>query len=138
MVFAEVKRYPAPLSLTIMDIDQSDRFKGRGIRKIQEELINIVDKNVREADAIGKIKGGRVVVIMAHTGSSGASIQTKRVKKILKEHLKSLEVKGKRITLSIGIASYTPEMTSYNDLIKKAQVALHRAKEEGGDQVSVG
>ncbi len=138
MAFAEVKRYPSPLSLTIMDIDRSDRFKGRVIRRIQEELIKIVDKNVREADAIGKIEGGKVVVIMAHTGSSGASIQTKRVEKVLKEHLKSLEVKGKRITLSIGIASYAPEMTSYKGLIKKARAALHRAKEEGGNQVSVG
>jgi len=138
MAFTEVKRYPSPLSLTIMDIDQSDRFKGRMMRKIQEELMNIVDKNVREADAIGEIESGKVAVIMAHTGSSGASIQTKRVKKVLKEHLKSLEVEGARVTLSIGIASSTPEMASYKDLIQKAQAALRRAKEEGGDQVSVG
>jgi len=138
MAFTEVKRYPSPLSLTIMDIDQSDRFKGRVMRRIQEELMNIVDKNVREADAIGEIESGKVAVIMAHTGSSGASIQTKRVKKVLKEHLKSLEVGGKRVTLSIGIASSAPDMRSYKDLIQKAQAALRRAREEGGDQVSVG
>lgn len=137
MSFAEVKRYPSPLSLTVMDINQYAQIKGRVMKRIQKELMNIIDKNVREADVVGRIEGGKVVVTMAHTGSSGAAVQAKRVKKILEEHLKALEVKGERATLSIGIASYTSDMTSYKDLIKRAQIALRRAKEEGGDQLSI-
>ena len=50
----------------------------------------------------------------------------------------SLEVKGgQRIVLNIGIASYAPEMTSYKDLIERAQTALHRVKEEGGDHLCI-
>ncbi|MCD5397556.1 GGDEF domain-containing protein, partial [candidate division NPL-UPA2 bacterium] len=131
MSFAEVKRYPSPLSLTVIDISQSDQFKGRAMRRAQEELIKLIDKDVRETDAVGRIEGGRIVIVMAHTGSSGAVVQAKRVKKNLEEYLKSLKKKG-RITLSIGIASYAPDMASYKDLVEKAQVALLRAKEEGG------
>lgn len=134
--FAGIKRYSSPLSLTIMDINQSAQLRGRVVKKIQGDLINIIEKNIREADLVGRIEKGKVVVTMAHTGSGGASIQAKRIKKILEEHLKSLETKGK-VTLSIGIASYAPDMTSHDDLLKKAQLALHRAKEEGGDQVCV-
>ncbi len=137
MSFAEVKRYSSPLSLTIIDIDQSDRLKSRVVRKVRGKLTSIIDKNVRESDAVGRTEGGNVIVTMAHTGSSGASVQAKRVKDILKEHLKSLGTKGKRITVSVGIASYTPDMASYKDLIKKAQVALLRAKEEGGDRLFI-
>lgn len=129
--FAEVKRYPSPLSLTVMDISRSGQLKGRAVRRVQEELISIIDKNVRETDAIGRIENGRVVITMAHTGSSGAFVQAKRVQEILKEHLRSLEARGKKITLSIGIASCAPDMASYKDLIKKAQIALLQASEEG-------
>lgn len=132
MSFAEVKRYPSPLSLTIMDVGRSDQLKDRVGKKIQEKLINIIDRNSRETDAVGRIENGRVVVAMTHTGSSGASVQAKRVQNIFKEYLKSLGASGERITLSIGIASYAPDMASYKDLIEKAQVALLQAKEEGG------
>ena len=131
VAFAEVKRYPSPLSLTIIDISQSNQLKGRVMRRVQEELINLIDRGVREIDAVGRIESGRIVIVMAHTGSSGAAVQAKRVKKLLEEYLKSLKKKG-RITLSIGIASYAPDMASYKDLIEKAQVALLQAKEEGG------
>ena len=135
--FAEVNRYPSPLSLTIMEIDQSKQLNSRAMKRVQEELMNIIDKNIREADAIGRIEGGRVVITMAHTGSSGAVVQAERVKKILEEHLKSLDAKGERITLSIGISSYTSDMTSYEDLIEKAQLALCQAREDGGDRISI-
>ncbi len=130
IAFAEIKRYPSPLTLTIIDINQSDQLKGREVRRVQEGLISLIDKDVRETDVVGRIESGKVVIVMAHTGSSGAAIQAKRVKKILEEYLKSLK-KG-RMALSIGIASYALGMESYKDLIEKAQVALFRAKEEGG------
>jgi len=132
--FAEVKRYSAPLSLTIIDIDQSDQLKGRAMRKAQEGMVNIIDNNIREADAVGRIEDGKIAITMAHTGGTGASIQAKRVKKLLEEYLKSWKVKENRITLSIGIASYVSEMASYKDLIEKAQEALRHAEDEGGDQ----
>lgn len=138
MSFAEAKRYLFSLSLTVMDIDQSDQLKGRTRRRVQEKLLNIMDKNVRGADAVGRIENGMVVVAMIHTGSSAASVQAKRVKKVIEEHLKLLEVKGKRMSLSAGIASYAPDMASYKDLIKKARLALCRAREEGGDRIAIG
>lgn len=129
--FAEVKRYPSPLSLTIIDISQSNQFKGRALRRIQKELINLIDKDVRETDVVGRTEDGKVVIVMAHTGGSGATVQAKRIKKLLEGHLKSLKEKG-RMVLSIGIASYAPAMASHKELIEKAQVALFQVKEEGG------
>jgi len=132
--FAEVKRYSAPLSLTIIDIDQSEQLKGRVVRKAQEGMVNIIDNNIREADAVGRIEDGRIAITMAHTGGTGASIQAKRVKKLLEEYLKSWKMKENRITLSLGIASYASDMASYKDLIEKAQDALRHAEDEGGDR----
>ena len=134
MSFAEVKRYPSPLSLTLVDIDQLDQFPGRTLRKAQEGLLSVVDKNVREVDVIGRIDGSIIVITMTHAGSSGANIQAKRLKKTLEEYLSSLH-KEKKITLSVGIAIYSPEFKTYKDLIDKSHAALDKAKAEGGDRV---
>jgi diguanylate cyclase (GGDEF)-like protein len=39
-----------------------------------------------------------------------------------------------RITASIGIATYGPEIATPDDMLAQADVALYRAKEEGRDQ----
>ena len=116
-----------------------DRFKtvndGLG-HAVGDELLQQVGRRLRDTlrdgDLIARIGGDEFAVVLADIGRA----QVERVaQKLAHAFDKTFEVDGKPVALgvSIGAALFPDDGADSESLMKGADAAMHRAKEEGGN-----
>lgn len=137
--FTEVERYPAPLSLMAVGIDEWDaivsRFGQKGINKLEMEIINILKSSVRQADIFGRINNGRIILVMTNTAGTGAKICAERIQGALQSQDFRLSKTAVKLTISIGIISYSKDITSPEEMMNKAVTALGNAGRTGKGKI---
>ncbi len=135
-------RSEQPVALLMMDIDHfkrfNDTFGHQAGDKLLHALGDFVQERTRGQDVACRYGGEEFAVIL-----SGGTLEAavKRAE-LLREDLKRLTVEHagqilERVTLSIGVAAYPMHGTSAEELVRAADRALYRAKEEGRDKVVV-
>lgn len=137
----KARRYQAPLSLFMMDIDHFKSFNDTyGHPAGDTVLINIAQitkEAIRGADIAARYGGEEFALILPETDGPGAFKLAERLRKKVEEFdfLREGKPKGKvKITISIGAASYREGMRK-ETLISQADQALYRAKREGRNRV---
>jgi diguanylate cyclase (GGDEF)-like protein len=142
-------RTKRPFSLLEFDIDHfkyvNDQF---GHPVGDEVLINLVRNTkeiLRTVDSVGRIGGEEFLLLMPETGSQGASELAER----LRAHIESAPNQTKaqtpiKITISIGVATFYPNNPFniergilLNEIIRKADMVMYEAKNNGRNQVAV-
>ncbi len=135
--FERVKRYKRLLSIIMIDIDFFKKYNDAyGHPKGDELLRNIAGilKNaVRKSDTVARYGGEEFVIILPETGKDMALTAAEKVRK----EVELSEFEGGKVTISLGAASYTEELKSADDLVKIADNALYRAKEQGRNRVCI-
>ena len=136
------RRYGAPLSALMVDID---RFKvindtwghPTGDRAIQALATAMVDV-VRDQDEVGRLGGEEFAAILPETGMDGAVVIAERLRRIVQETVavKADDGQAIRFTVSIGVATLTEHMGSFEDLMSQADRMLYKAKDGGRNQVA--
>jgi two-component system cell cycle response regulator len=130
------KRYKFPLTLLMVDLDHfkkvNDTMGHLAGDYVLRETAELLKKSLRKSDVAARYGGEEFAVLLPETPQEGALILAER----LREKLASMQFNyGEHaifVTMSIGIAAHSPKTDSSNaDLIKKADTALYRAKEEG-------
>ncbi len=106
---------PLTLMLLSTPAPDSDTMRALGER---------IQATTRTSDLVAHLGGGRFIVILLGTNLSGGRIAADRVEMALQ----SVSVG----TVSIGLASYRPEMKESSDLLKAVDEALQRAEAAGG------
>jgi len=136
-------RSSLPLSLIMIDIDFFKKYndiyghlKGDGcLMEIAGALRRALK---RPADFIARYGGEEFVVVLPDTNIEGATHVADSLRRIVEEmNIEHDEaVTGKTVTISLGVASTIPEqLDSYNGLLKAADEALYKAKQEGRNRV---
>ena len=131
-----------PSVIVMVDID---RFKGVNDRhghvagdRILSSLGSYLRKRLRQSDDIGRYGGDEFGIILRELGESDAA---RLMQSILEEfsdfaHPVS-EEEMVSVTLSMGIAEFDRvHMTSVAEWIERADEALYRAKDAGGNQLA--
>lgn len=88
-------------------------------------------------DTLGRIAGDRfALLLLADQPVSELAQHAERIRRSLRSPIK---IAGQEIVLtgSIGIAVYDGEETNHADLLKKAEIAMFRAKRAGADRIEV-
>ena len=128
-------RTGAKFALALIDIDNfkaiNDRYGHEVGDKALELIAYEIQSSVREADIVGRWGGDEFIVILRNTDLNGA----KKVAQRIIENVRKLRIDSLKLSVSLGLAQYEGE--SFKDLIKKADKALYRAKEEGKDRIFV-
>lgn len=102
---------------------------------ILQQFGKILREIFREEDILGRIGGDEFVVVMKNIKTKERAIH--KAKELL-EKTKQYgfkELKGKNISISIGIAMAPEDGDCYMDLYKRADQALYQAKREGKARV---
>lgn len=131
-----------PLSALVVDIDffkkVNDTYGHDAGDDVLREFGARLKASVRGIDLACRLGGEEFVVIMPETDAVVARLVAERIRaKIaaapfaIGQGPKTLEV-----TASIGIASFQPETDDGASLLKRADVALYRAKHEGRNRVA--
>ncbi len=132
-------RYDYSLSGIMMDIDHFKSINdthGHPVGdSILEEIGHMIRKIVRDVDLPIRYGGEEFLLILPHTGLSGAVKLAERLRNQISFHTFRPSGVPIPVTISCGVAEMEKGDTLSN-LVKRADVQLYRAKEGGRNRVS--
>ena len=137
----QAARRGRPLSLLILDIDHfkaiNDSWGHDAGDDVLREFAHRVRKNLRGIDLPCRIGGEEFVVVMPDTDMSIATVVAERVRRKIERELFVIHG-GERsigVTVSIGAAAMAATDETLPSLLKRADKALYRAKNDGRNRV---
>lgn len=135
---ALAKRRNEPLGLILADLDHfkniNDTYGHIAGDQALQQIASIMKNSIRSSDILSRYGGEEFVIIMPSIDISNA------IKKAegLRRHIESFQFQigsagqPPQITISIGVSSFPDHGTEYETLIAAADLALYKAKKEGG------
>ena len=126
----------APIAILYFDLDRFKDVNDTLGHPVGDRLLCLTAERVRGAvrpgDVIARLGGDEFAVLLTGVRDFAPEVIAHKINHRLAA---PFEIDGNevRITASIGIALYTPEITSAEALMVQADLALYRAKEDGRD-----
>ncbi|KQN74140.1 PleD family two-component system response regulator [Devosia sp. Leaf64] len=128
------------LAVMILDIDHfksvNDTYGHDAGDVVLKEFSARMKRNIRGVDLACRFGGEEFVVLMPDTDVLNAELVAERVRQAIAE--KSFAIKGQRpltVTVSVGVSFNETLADTPESLIKRADLALYRAKREGRNRV---
>jgi diguanylate cyclase (GGDEF)-like protein len=138
--WARFQRYGHPLSLLILDIDHfkavNDQFGHPAGDFILKSVGQSCQATQRVTDVVARIGGEEFAILLPETDESSAVIVAERLRNQIASVVHNLGEKQVQVTASIGVASGTLSMPSFETLHKRADDALYSAKAAGRNRVA--
>lgn len=136
------QRYGTPLALAIIDLDEfkpiNDKYGHAAGDAVLKHFSQHILAVFRHHDTVARYGGEEFAVLMPNTDIDGAFSALDKVKQRISESKYVME-SGVAITtptFSAGIALYSPGETP-DELIKRADMAMYRAKRSGRSRIEV-
>ena len=123
------------MALFFIDLDYFKEINDSLGHDMGDEVLKLVTKrlqnSVRKGDIVARLGGDEFTVIMENL--THAEDASKVAAKIIPALSEPMFIKGHKlqISCSIGISIYPDDSTTEENLVKYADVAMYRAKEEG-------
>ena len=137
--FVRAKRYNRQLSLIIMDLDHfkktNDTFGHNVGDQVLQAVAQICLKTFRKVDIFARIGGEEFAALLPETGMEQAWMAAERLRRAVSGTILRTKANDLRLTLSLGVASVTPETKDFEHLLRLADTALYAAKGNGRDRV---
>ena len=131
------KRYRAPLSLLLIDIDDfKDINDTYGHSKGDSVLVNLSEifiDTIRDLDICIRYGGEEFLIILPHTKRKFASKLAERLRK----NVRDFDFEDVRLTISIGISNCPANADTVRGLINSADEALYLSKTSGKNKVTL-
>jgi two-component system cell cycle response regulator len=104
---------------------------------VLREFANRVRAHTRGIDVVARYGGEEVVVLVPDTPLEGARAVAERIREQVEgtPFPISQGTQAVTVTVSIGVAAREADDGSGGDILKRADLALYRAKEEGRNRV---
>jgi diguanylate cyclase (GGDEF)-like protein len=152
--YVRARRYHLPLSMLMIDIDDFKTFNDDFGHLIGDDVLRIVAKllqaGLRQSiDCVARYGGEEFAVMLPHTlpedVDPGSDLRVSPAATVAERIRRRVEVTTTRkangsprtVTVSIGVASLTPEMGDASALVRAADAALYEAKNAGKNTVIV-
>jgi diguanylate cyclase (GGDEF)-like protein len=134
------RRYDSPLALIFLDLDRFKEINALHGHPAGSaclvELTAIMRKSVRDVDILVRYGGDEFVVILPETSVRTAYKVSERLRRSIRRHVFCGNSRLKvQMTASIGLAGYPDHAKTKQDLIKKADESMYRAKAAGGNRI---
>jgi diguanylate cyclase (GGDEF)-like protein len=130
-------RYDFPLSLMMIDVDDFKSYNDRFSHPEGDQALRLIAAclkvTVRASDIAARYGGEEFVVLLPQTNSVEAHTIAER----FRQRVASEDFPCRAITVSIGVASFSPSVCTITDMIKAADQALYEAKRCGRNNVQV-
>ncbi len=130
-----------PLALMMLDIDFfksiNDRYGHDAGDDVLREFAVRIRKSIRGIDLACRYGGEEFVIVMPETDLHVAGMVAERLRRSIAGEPFSIEKGTKRldVTISIGIATLEIKGEAISDVLKRADQALYRAKNDGRNRV---
>jgi diguanylate cyclase (GGDEF)-like protein len=129
-----------PLVLVMFDLDQFKRINDQFGHAIGDKVLvafcRLASAQLRPYDLFARIGGEEFVTLLPYSASDAICL-AERVRNAFEIASYAVEEQTIRLTVSVGIASLSKDMTDLDELLKTADMALYRAKAAGRNRVEV-
>lgn len=130
------------LSILFIDIDFFKKVNDDYGHDVGDEVLKesgkIFCNLLRNTDMIFRVGGEEFVALLPNCGSKKAVEVAERVRSNYKKHEFSISNDHKiKVTISIGIASFPETTDDIKALVRKADKALYKAKENGRNRIEI-
>jgi diguanylate cyclase (GGDEF)-like protein len=139
---AEVERarsFGSPLTIVLADLDNfkqvNDEFGHHGGDVVLRAFADLIRSHVRDVDVCGRIGGEEFAILLPETDAAGAARVAERMRSSLNEVAIPLSDDAAiHVASSFGVAQLRAGQSG-DDLLRAADTALYRAKDEGKNRV---
>ena len=134
-------RYDHPLSLLIIDVDFFKQYNDAHGHPAGDEILQYIGhlfrKLIRKSDIAARYGGEEFVILMPETDSRRAKELALRICAAVSCHpFNHRQTQpGGKITVSIGLAELPSDAQTSEELIRRADQALYKAKKNGKNRV---
>jgi diguanylate cyclase (GGDEF)-like protein len=139
--YARSIRCGHPFSILMIDVDHLKLVNESYGHDYGSEMIRriggVIAGAIRPSDIAARYGGDEFVVLLEETGSDGALLAAERLRRDVERTPLSVPEGVKSITISIGIACFPDHGVSVEELITRADEALHTSKKEGKNCATV-
>jgi diguanylate cyclase (GGDEF)-like protein len=136
---SRARRYDRPLALVLFDIDYFkqcyDTYGHRAGDFVLREISDVVRERARKVDVLARYGGEEFALILPEIELKGATQFAEKIRTMLAESKFMFEGRHIPVTISVGVAELTPDVATYDDLIKRADARLYKAKQTGRNRV---
>ncbi|MGM0524615.1 MAG: GGDEF domain-containing protein [Pseudomonadota bacterium] len=141
--FARCRRYGDSASVILLDIDHfkpvNDNYGHQAGDKAIQLIADIIKENQRETDICGRYGGEEFAVTLPKTSLDEAELVAERLRQqIQKTPLEFTEDDKKQsiqLTVSLGVAEFSPSFSKADEWLQQADNALYSAKKSGRNRV---
>jgi diguanylate cyclase (GGDEF)-like protein len=134
---ARLDRYGTAFTLLLLDLDKfkavNDTLGHQAGDRLLIEVAKRLNAQVRKADLVARLGGDEFALLLPNTSDPGnvANLATRLIHQLCQP----FTIGGKELSIgvSIGIAIGPANGTQAEQLVRNADLALYRAKAEGGD-----
>ena len=134
---ARSQRDKTPLTIAIIDIDKfklvNDNFGHQVGDKVLIGVAEVMLKNIRSTDILGRWGGEEFMLILPNTSLEHAYIHANKLRELIE---KSNFSPVNKVTISMGLSSCS-SFVYEKQLIELADNALYEAKENGRNRIEV-
>jgi diguanylate cyclase (GGDEF)-like protein len=135
LAIQQAKRDGTKLAVIILDLD--------GFKKVNDtlghpvgdlllvEVARRLSENIRAEDTVARLGGDEFIILLPRIRQEEAVLLV--VRKVLSWLGRPMELKGHELVVSasLGVSLYPGDGTTYEDLLKAADIAMYRVKESG-------
>ena len=141
MEVARGLRYEKRFSILMIDIDDFKRYNDTlghlAGDEVLRELGAFLKSTLRTEDYAARYGGEEFLLLLPETGSDGAGQLAERLRQRLEEQAIGANSQHPGITVSVGVAAFPDTGSDPEELIRRADSAMYKAKQAGRNQVMV-
>jgi diguanylate cyclase (GGDEF)-like protein len=135
------KRNGLPLACAVLDVDNFKSHNDSYGHKSGDEALRCVARVLREStradDVVARYGGEEFVVLMGGNIEDAIEVAERVRQRVEFESLTKDGIPlGRSITVSVGVAAFTDDVSNLDDLLETADDELYRAKRAGKNQVA--
>lgn len=132
------ERYHSTFSISVLDLDNFKSINDTYGHPVGDEVLRQVAlqlrDSVRHPDVVGRYGGEEFIILLPNSDQNAAAEQAARLCRQIRDktiHAKEFDI---HVSLSIGIAQFKLGEDSWHSLLKRADNAMFRAKNNGRDR----
>ncbi len=132
------RRYKHQFAVIILDIDYFKKVNDTHGHVVGDEVIkkiaDMLSDNLRDTDIVGRWGGEEFLIVCPETNNAGAKAVAEHMRELIADA--DFGLNSGNVTASFGVTEYN-ENEQVDECIKRADMALYRAKELGRNRTIV-
>lgn len=129
-------------SVLIFDIDYFKRINDHYGHPVGDEVLKalstLIKRNIRKTDLFSRYGGEEFAILLYNSAKEESQIIAEKLLNLVNDHVFIIDNHHIQITISIGLIHCSDAFESFEHMMKCADNALYKAKEEGRNRIAIG